>query len=123
MPAWTSEGLREWVRDQFAGAQILVLANREPYSHVRTPHRTVDVRHSTSGLVSALEPLLRASGGVWIAHGSGSADLDTVVDRDGLLVPADAPSYRLRRVWLDADELRAWTDPEPAASTSTPGRS
>jgi trehalose 6-phosphate synthase len=30
-----------------------------------------------SGLVTALDPVMRATGGTWIAHGSGSADRET----------------------------------------------
>ena len=109
MPPWTGDGLRDWVREQFAAEQLIVLANREPYSHVRVDGG-VRVRHSSSGLVTALEPLVRASGGVWIAHGSGSADREAVEHRDGLRVPPGAASFRLRRVWLDNDELRGYYD-------------
>ena len=54
----------------------------------------------TDGLVTALEPIMLACGGVWVAHGSGSADRD-VGERIG--VPVDDPAYTLRRVWLTAD--------------------
>ena len=90
--------------------EILVLANREPFSHDHAPDGTIVVRHSTSGLVTALEPLLRAQGGVWIAHGSGTADRLSVDLDDGLRVPPELPSYRLRRVWLDDDDLRGYYD-------------
>jgi trehalose 6-phosphate synthase len=110
MPPWTRDDLREWVRSQYGGEQILVLANREPFSHERDPDGHILLTHSTSGLVTALEPLVRAAGGVWIAHGSGTADSLTVQHRDGLEVPQDEPRYRLRRVWLEEEELHGYYD-------------
>src|SRR5260370_9271834 len=57
-----------------------------------------------SGLVTALEPILRACDGTWIAHGGGDADRENV-DRYGRLqVPPDDPKYTLRRVWLSKNE-------------------
>ena len=57
-----------------------------------------------SGLVTAMEPVLRACGGVWVAHGSGDADRDVVDAYDRVGVPIDDPRYALRRVWLSAEE-------------------
>jgi trehalose 6-phosphate synthase len=89
-------------------AQIIVLSNRQPYSHERRPNGDVTVTHSASGLVHAVEPLLAACGGVWVAHGSGSADRNSVDDGDRLDVPPDNPQYRLRRVWLNDDEYAGY---------------
>ena len=83
---------------------IVVLANREPFQHDYSPDGGIAVRHSTSGLVTAVEPLVRACSGVWVAHGAGTADRVVVDRRDGLDVPPANPSYRLRRVWLDERE-------------------
>ena len=52
--------------------------NREPYIHVQDGRRASQVQRPASGLVTALEPVMRACSGTWIAHGSGSADRDTV---------------------------------------------
>jgi trehalose 6-phosphate synthase len=84
--------------------RVIVLANRQPFSHEHGPDGEVVVKRSTSGLVTASEPLVRQSGGVWIAHGSGTADRLVVDTWDGVMVPPDDPVYRLRRVWLSADE-------------------
>jgi trehalose 6-phosphate synthase len=86
------------------GAQLIVLANREPYVHERDGSGRLSVKRSSSGVVNAVEPLLASRGGVWIAHGSGSGDREAVTDRDGLQVPPGAPRYRLRRVWLSEEE-------------------
>src|SRR5262245_23470775 len=98
---WSAEGLRDWIASAYADESIVVLANREPLRHDRAPDGSISVRRSTGGLVTALEPLMQACHGVWVAHGSGTADRMVVDHRDGLAVPPTNPSYRLRRVWLD----------------------
>ena len=90
------------------GQQIIVLANREPYSHERDEEGRVNVRHAASGLVHAVEPLLAHCGGVWVAHGSGSADRAVVDETSGVDVPPERPAYRLRRVWLSKDEYEGY---------------
>ncbi len=84
--------------------RVIVLANREPFSHERAPDGEIVVKRSTSGLVTASEPLVRRSAGVWVAHGSGTADRLVVDAWDGVMVPPENPAYRLRRVWLNAAE-------------------
>jgi trehalose 6-phosphate synthase len=105
---WTAERLRDWLSRVYAGRSIVVLANREPFRHDRTPSGAIEVKRSAGGLVTALEPLIQASSGVWVAHGAGTADRIVVDGRDGLDVPPSNPRYRLRRVWLDADEERGY---------------
>jgi trehalose 6-phosphate synthase len=90
------------------GESIVVLANREPFRHDRAADGGVIVRRSSGGLVTALEPLIQACSGVWVAHGSGTGDRVVVDRRDGLPVPPANPLYRLRRVWLDAEEERGY---------------
>jgi trehalose 6-phosphate synthase len=85
-----------------------VLANREPVRHDRGSDGGITARRSTGGLVTALEPLIEACSGVWVAHGAGSADRIVVDGRDGIGVPPANPQYRLRRVWLDAAEERGY---------------
>ncbi|HEX5613075.1 MAG TPA: trehalose-6-phosphate synthase [Burkholderiales bacterium] len=100
---WTPEALRQILREDLKGEEILIVANREPYIHVRRNER-IDVQRPASGLVTALEPVMRACSGTWIAHGSGSADRDTVDERDRVMVPPEKPAYRIRRVWLSKEE-------------------
>ena len=87
--------------------RIIVLANREPFRHEMTPDGVAVVR-SASGLVTALEPLVEACHGIWVAHGAGNADRLVVECRDGLNVPPANPRYRLRRVWLSDAEVRRY---------------
>ncbi|HEV2698377.1 MAG TPA: trehalose-6-phosphate synthase, partial [Terriglobales bacterium] len=101
--SWTSERLSVHVRSKLGNSRLFVVSNREPYSHVRTG-KTVQCVVPASGLVTALEPILRACEGTWIAHGSGNADQETVDVNDRLPVPPDEPKYTLRRVWLTKEE-------------------
>jgi trehalose 6-phosphate synthase len=97
---WTEERLKQFVQMRFGTRPIFVVSNREPLSHVFEGKRITEMRPA-SGLVSALEPIMTACGGVWIAHGSGDADR-AGGERVGL--PPGDPTYTLRRVWLDAEE-------------------
>jgi trehalose 6-phosphate synthase len=100
---WTPETLRLMLESQLPDAEIIVVSNREPYIHNRVQDE-ITLQTPASGLVAAIEPVMRACGGVWIAHGSGSADRDVVDANDHVRVPPDAPAYTLRRVWLSESE-------------------
>ena len=104
---WTAERLREHVRAKLSGRPLLLIANREPYRHSRKGGK-IEWMTPASGLVTGLEPLLRACGGTWIAHGDGDADRETSDERGRLRVPPDRPQYTLRRVWLDAGEEKGY---------------
>jgi trehalose-6-phosphate synthase len=99
---WTEERLKQFVNLQ-VGGPIFVVSNREPVSHVSKDGKIV-AQNPASGLVTAMEPVLRACGGVWVAHGSGNADRETADERGRLGVPVDDPRYTLRRVWLTLEE-------------------
>ncbi|CAG1009308.1 trehalose 6-phosphate synthase [Burkholderiales bacterium] len=98
---WTPEALRTILHSELSGEEVLVVSNREPYIHIRRGQR-VDVQRPASGLVTALEPIMRACSGTWIAHGSGNADREAVDGNDRVAVPPEHPTYNLRRVWLSA---------------------
>jgi alpha,alpha-trehalose-phosphate synthase [UDP-forming] len=100
---WTADRLAVHVRDKLEDGRLFVVSNREPYVHIRRG-KSVEVSVPASGLVTAIEPVLRACDGTWVAHGSGDADLETVDAHDRLLVPPDDPRYTLRRVWLTKEE-------------------
>lgn len=100
---WSPESLRQLLLDQLPDAQVMIVSNREPYIHNRV-NGEIQLQLPASGLVSALEPVMRACRGVWIAHGGGSADRETVDRHSRLMVPPDDPTYSLRRVWLTDEE-------------------
>jgi trehalose 6-phosphate synthase len=89
-------------------SELIVLANREPYRHERDRAGRVVTTRCSSGVVNAVEPLLLMNSGVWVGEGIGDEDRRAARDRDGVDVPVDAPRYRLRRVWLTADERRGY---------------
>ena len=101
--AWSAASLKAIVEREPGGGDVIVVSNREPYIHVRN-EEGVRIQHPASGLVTALEPVMRACAGTWIAHGSGSADRETVDRHDRVDVPPGATAYRLRRIWLTAEE-------------------
>jgi trehalose 6-phosphate synthase len=105
---WTAASLRQTLNRHLHGERIVILANREPYVDERMPDGRIEVQHPASGLVTALEPVMRACSGVWVAHGSGSADRDTVDRNDRISVPPGEDSYQLRRVWLNEEELQGY---------------
>ena len=105
--AWTPQKLRSLLHDELAGDEVLVVSNREPYIHEQS-EKGIVVRRPASGLVTAVEPVMRACSGTWIAHGSGSADRATVDAHDRVQVPPARPAYTLRRVWLSSEEEQGY---------------
>ncbi len=100
---WTPERLRVHVRSKLGDRPFFVVSNREPYVH-SFKGKNVEVTVPASGLVTAVEPILRTCQGIWLAHGSGDADRMVVDEHDCLQVPPDDPQYTLKRVWLTKEE-------------------
>jgi trehalose 6-phosphate synthase len=100
---WTPERLRISVQTKLGASRLFAISNREPYEHFRKGN-AVACSIPASGLVTALEPVLCACGGTWIAQGTGDADRETVDEHDRIRVPPDHPQYTLRRVWLTEEE-------------------
>ncbi len=102
---WTAERLRVSLQQKLHETPLFVVSNREPYMHVfNDKDNSIDVIVPASGLVTALEPVLLACNGTWVASGSGNADREMVDADDRLRVPPDHPSYTLRRVWVTDEE-------------------
>jgi trehalose 6-phosphate synthase len=104
---WNPDRLRHLLRTHLSGDQVIVVSNREPYIHESGPDGII-VKRPASGLVTAVEPVMRACSGTWIAHGSGSADREVVDRRDRVRVPPGADDYVLRRVWLTEEEEQGY---------------
>ena len=104
---WSPDMLRGVLREKLLGDEVIVVSNREPFLHVHSDGKII-VRRPASGLVTAMEPVMRACSGTWIAHGSGDADRETVDQNDRIRVPPDKPSYTLRRVWLSPEEEKGY---------------
>jgi trehalose 6-phosphate synthase len=106
--AWTADRLREVLHQHLSGEKVIIVANREPYIHERDPDGGLRVLHPASGLVTALEPVMRACSGVWVAHGSGRADREASDGNGRVRVPPGEESYTIRRIWLTPEEERGY---------------
>ena len=100
---WTPERLNEEMKQVLENRVMVVVSNREPYMHI---HEGNEIRCivPASGMVTAMEPILKACGGLWIASGSGDADKETVDEFDKVAVPPYEKKYMLRRVWLTKEQ-------------------
>jgi trehalose 6-phosphate synthase len=106
--AWTAQRLKQTLNRHLQGERIVIVANREPYIHERQSDGGIQVQHPASGLVTALEPVMHACSGVWVSHGSGSADRDVVDSTGHIGVPPGEVSYSLRRLWLSEEEEKGY---------------
>lgn len=104
---WDKKNLKEAVTAKIGDYKLIVVSNREPYLHI---YNGDEIRCVTpaSGVAIALDPVMRACGGTWIAHGSGDADREAVDPNDRVQVPPEEPTYTLRRVWLTKEEEEAY---------------
>ncbi len=101
---WTPQALQQVVRAHLQSCPMIVVSNREPYIHNADAAGQPVIQVPASGMVTAIEPIMRACSGTWIAHGSGTADRAVVDRHDRLRVPPEDPQYALRRVWLSNEE-------------------
>jgi len=104
---WTPTRLKEVVRSLLHERPLFVISNREPYLHEKKGKK-IECIVPASGLVTALEPVLTACGGTWIAHGSGDADREVVDAHSKIRVPPEEPQYVLKRVWLSKEEEKGY---------------
>ncbi len=104
---WDPVTLRQVLVQELAGDEVIVVSNRQPYIHNRRGAE-IDVQCPASGLVTALEPILKACSGVWIAHGNGTADRDVVDHRSRVRVPPGREQYEIHRVWFSKEEEQGY---------------
>lgn len=104
---WTAERLQEFIKARIKDRPLIVISNREPYVHTKSKG-SVQWSVPAGGVITALETVMAACGGTWIAHGSGNADRETADDSGKLRVPPDEPKYTLRRVWLNDREVKGY---------------
>lgn len=100
---WTAERLKEHIKSVLGDKSLFVVSNREPYMHVRKG-RAVECIIPAGGVVTALDPIMKACGGLWVAHGSGDADFENSDASGKLRVPPEEPLYTLKRIWLTKEE-------------------
>lgn len=102
---WTEAKLRDLVHAKLGENALIVVSNREPYMHIMDELTGVPkCIRPASGVVTAIDPILRACGGTWVAHGSANADRKFVNSKDKLGVPPEDNRYILKRIWLTKEE-------------------
>lgn len=104
---WTAERLKEYIKNELGKKSLFIVSNREPYMHVRKGSQ-IECIVPAGGLVTALDPVLKACGGLWVAQGSGEGDRETADARGKLKVPPGEELYTLRRVWLTKEEEKGF---------------
>jgi trehalose 6-phosphate synthase len=104
---WNPQRLQSLLKTQLRGDQVIVVSNREPYIHENKDGQVV-VRRPASGLVTAVEPVMRACSGTWVAHGSGNADRASVDKHDRVALPPGHAEYQLRRLWLTPEQEQGY---------------
>lgn len=104
---WTAERLKEFVKAYLKDQKIFLISNREPYIHSKVKNQ-ISYSVPASGMVTALEPVMEACGGMWLAYGSGNADKETVDAKDKIQVPPDDQKYTLKRIWLTDEEVKGF---------------
>ncbi|RYD49147.1 MAG: trehalose-6-phosphate synthase, partial [Verrucomicrobiaceae bacterium] len=105
---WNFSRLKNLIETKLDGRKFIVVSNREPFVHEKRADGSVECVRPASGMATALHPIMMASGGTWVAQGTGTADRQSVDENDSLMVPPENPSYKLRRVWLDAELERGF---------------
>ena len=100
---WTPERLKVEMKNLLENKKMIVVSNREPYMHI---HEGKEIKCivPASGMITAMEPILKACSGLWIASGTGDADKETVNKHGKVDVPPEEPRYTLRRLWLTKEE-------------------
>ncbi|MBU0686547.1 MAG: trehalose-6-phosphate synthase [Candidatus Margulisbacteria bacterium] len=99
----SKETLKELVNKKLKKYTFVVASNREPYIHTYSGDKIICIKPA-SGVTTALDPVLRASKGIWVAHGAGDADKKVVDGKNRIQVPPDNPEYTLRRIWMNKAE-------------------
>lgn len=102
---WTAERLKEFIKAYLKDRKIFVVSNREPYIHYKIKNE-IKYLVPAHGMVTAVESVMEACGGLWIAHGSGDADKETSDKNGKIKVPPEEPKYTLKRIWLTPEEIQ-----------------
>ncbi len=100
---WTRERLSKLVKSKLGDRFLVVVSNREPYVHMFDGDE-IKYYVPPGGLVTALEPIMEASGGYWVAQASGEADNLVVDEKNEIGCPPEGPNFTLKRVFLTKEE-------------------
>lgn len=101
---WTKQGLQQLIKEEMSDYLFVVVSNRQPYVHVFKKGK-IECQRGAGGVITALDPVMQACDGIWVAYGNGEADRKVTDDKGRIRVPPQAPSYTLKRVWLTKEEV------------------
>ena len=100
---WTRQDLHRLVAEKMGDYLLVVVSNRQPYAHI-FKKRKLECQREAGGVVTALDPVMQACNGIWVAHGGGNADHEITDSQGKVKVPPENPAYTLKRVWLTKEE-------------------
>lgn len=100
---WTRQDLHRLITERMGDYLLVVVSNRQPYAHI-FKKRKIECQRGIGGIVAAIDPVMQASNGIWIAYGSGDADHKVTDSQGKVKVPPANPAYTLKRVWLTKEE-------------------
>lgn len=106
---WTKEQLHRTIQERMADSHLVVVSNRQPFSHMTKDGKVVCQRQP-GGLVTALIPVLQAAQGTWIATGTSEEDRQVVDVHGRVMLPPENPSYALRRIFPPKEDMDAYYD-------------
>ncbi len=104
---WTAERLKEFVKAHLRDRPIFVVSNAQPYVNSKNKG-VIEWKVPAGGVITAIEPIMEACEGMWIAQGSGTADKEVADEEGKLRVPPEEPKYTLKRVWLSPKERKGY---------------
>ncbi|PIP21209.1 MAG: trehalose-6-phosphate synthase [Candidatus Omnitrophica bacterium CG23_combo_of_CG06-09_8_20_14_all_40_11] len=100
---WTKENLQQLIKEQMSDYLFIVVSNRQPYVHVFKKGK-IECQRGAGGVITALDPVMQACDGIWIAYGNGDADRKVTDSQGRIRVSPENPKYTLKRVWLTKEE-------------------
>ncbi len=104
---WTKETLQQLIKDKMGDYLFVVVSNRQPFVHVFKKGR-IECQRGVGGVISAIDPVMRACQGIWVALSSGDADYHISRPSGKLKVPEDDPRYLLKRIWINKEEEQGY---------------
>ncbi|MFC1512491.1 trehalose-6-phosphate synthase [bacterium] len=104
---WTKKDLQKLVKDNLGDYEFIVVSNRQPYIHTLKKSKIV-CKRGAGGLITALDPVMKACDGLWVAVSNGDADRRVTDDKGCIRVPEEDPSYTLKRIWLTKEEEKGY---------------
>ncbi len=104
---WTSQDLQRLVKEKMGDYVFMVISNRQPYVHTYKGTKIIYQR-GPGGIITAVEPVMQACNGTWVAYGSGNADRRVSDSNGKIKVPPEKPTYTLKRVWLNKEEEKGY---------------